>query len=100
MQEKLQKNYNHRNQKALSRCDLNPFSEVSVTKVESQCTDRQIFRKQGDSDRRFSTFYFFSKYKYLSSCHNLVLQVCLIDIQISVLYNRTQVSLVFDMLSA
>ena len=45
MQEKLQKNYNHRNQKALSRCDLNPFSEVSVTKVESQCADRQIFRK-------------------------------------------------------
>ena len=45
MQEKLQKNYNHRNQEALSRCGLNPFSEVSVTKVESQCADRQIFRK-------------------------------------------------------
>ena len=64
MQEKLQKNYNHRHQKALSRCDLNPFSEVSVTKTGSQHIDRQAFRKQGDSDRRFATFYF-SDYWYV-----------------------------------
>ena len=64
MEEKGQKNHYHRHQKALKRCGLSPFFKTSVTKTGSQHIDRQAFRKQGDSDRRFATFYF-SDYWYV-----------------------------------